>query len=123
MESRRILIVEDDDNLSSLFTDLLTGEGFHVDIADDGEKGLQKIEQGGWSLILLDIILPGINGIDIMKKVRQNPPTLPNGPVVFTTNLYDDLQQKEAAEMGCGYLIKGNLTPDAFLKEIKKYLS
>lgn len=122
METAKILIVEDDQSLRNLYNDILTEAGYKVDTAKDGQIGLEKIQQGGWDLILLDIILPVINGLEIMRQVKQHPPKVPNGPVIFSTNLYEDAQYKEAMTLGNGYLIKSNVTPDVFEKEVRKYL-
>lgn len=122
MEKIKILLIEDDEYLRNLYTDILTGEGYEVETAEDGEKGLRKIQQGGWNLILLDIILPGMNGLEIMRQVKEQPAVVKNGPVVFITNLYEDTQRKDALTLGSAYLVKSNMTPDVFLKEIKKFL-
>src|SRR3989338_2900342 len=84
----KILIVEDDKALQEVYSDTLRAEVYEIDTADDGEIALQKMQQGGWDLVLLDIILPKINGIDIMERLKNQPPLPnPNKCVVFLTNL------------------------------------
>jgi CheY-like chemotaxis protein len=122
MQNTRILVVEDDLFLRELYTETLKDEGFDVDNAADGEEGLQKIMQGGWDLILLDIILPKIDGLEIMKKVKETPPATPNKSIVFLTNLDKDEEIKEALKLGDGYLIKSQITPGDLLSEINLYL-
>ena len=67
----RILIVDDDDELSSLLTELLTREGFRVDTQNDGRRGLAAALNGGYDLMVLDVMLPGLDGFEILKRVRR----------------------------------------------------
>ncbi len=122
MKNAKILIVEDDRFLRELYQNILTNEGYIVDTATDGEEGLVKIAQGGWDLVLLDIVMPKIDGVEIMKRLQNTPPVLPNKSIVFLTNLDKDSEIKEAIQYGNGYLIKSQMTPGDFLKEIELYL-
>ncbi len=69
--SSRILLVEDEPNLSMVLTDLLSAEGYEVDIAMDGVTGLSKALDGKFDLIVLDVMLPGKNGFDVCRELRQ----------------------------------------------------
>ena len=72
----KILIVEDDKALQEVYSDTLGAEeGYEIDTADDGETALQKMQQGGWDLVLFDIILPKINGLDIMERLKVSRPS------------------------------------------------
>lgn len=122
MNKNRILIVEDDAFLRDIYVEILTQEGYSVETAVDGEQGLEKVRAGGWDLILMDIILPKMDGLEIMKKVKSEKTDLPNKAVVFLTNLDSDEQIKEALKYGEGYFIKSQLTPDNLLKEVSVYL-
>ncbi len=120
---RRILIVEDDQFLREFYQELLQGEGFAVDVAPDGETASQKIHQGGYDLVLLDIMLPKKDGIQILKEGKLNPPERQNGPTVVLTNLGQDSIIKTCFDLGAsGYMIKSALNPDQVLGEIKNYL-
>lgn len=123
MQIPRILIVEDDELLRELYKDILTQEGYVIETAEDGQKGYEKIKQGGWDVILLDIILPTMNGLEIMKQLKSDPPLSPNKAVIFLTNLYEDAQQKEALMLGETYLAKSKLTPGDIVREIKTALA
>ena len=68
---RKILIIEDEPGLMPALTDLLTIEGYQVESASDGESGLWLAENGGFDLITLDIKLPGKNGFDVCRDLRQ----------------------------------------------------
>lgn len=121
---KRILLVEDDQLLRDLYNELLTDEGFIVDQAADGEQGLTKATEGGYDLVLLDIMLPKMDGLAILKTIKENPPKNTNGPIVMLTNLGQDSLIKEGFSNGAsGYLIKSALTPDQVLHEVRTFLA
>lgn len=121
--TKRILIVEDDQFLREFYQELLQGESFVVDIAEDGEAGLTKAKQGGYSLVLLDIMMPKKDGLQVLRELKLAPPTTPNGPIVILTNLGQDVVIKQCFEMGAtGYLIKSAMNPDQVLTEVHSYL-
>ncbi len=119
----RILIVEDDQFLRDFYQELLTSEGYAVDVAADGEVALTKMRQGGWNLVLLDIMLPKKDGLNILRDLKVQGPAAPNGPIVMLTNLGNDTIINQAFSMGAtGYLIKSALNPDEVLTEIHSFL-
>lgn len=123
MNPARILIVEDDLFLRELYIETLTSEGYTVENASDGEEGLNKIKAGGYDLVLLDIILPKIDGIQIMKTIQAGGGTTqPNKAVVFLTNLDNADEIKEALQLGKGYIIKSQITPAELIIKVKSYL-
>jgi two-component system response regulator CpxR len=67
----RILIVDDDEELSSLLTELLTREGFRVECQNDGRRGLAAALNGGFDLLVLDVMLPGLDGFEILRRIRR----------------------------------------------------
>jgi DNA-binding response OmpR family regulator len=120
---KKILIVEDDQFLREFYQELLQGEGFAVESAPEGETGFNKLHQGGFDLVLLDIMLPKKDGIEILKENKLNPPTTANGPIVVLTNLGQDAIIKTCFDLGAsGYMIKSALNPDQVLTEVKNYL-
>lgn len=123
METKKILVVEDDLFLRELYIDILTSEGYKVDSAADGEEALQKIKIGGYNLVLLDIILPKINGLEVVKQIQVSPPQNPNKCVLFLTNLDKDEEIKAALKLGQGYLIKSQITPESLVEQVKTYLN
>ena len=123
MDQQRILVVEDDLFLRELYSDILTQEGYKVESAQDGEEALQKIKVGGYDLILLDIIMPKMDGLEVMRQVQANPPQSPNKCVVFLTNLDKDEEIKTALQLGNGYLIKSQITPGSLVEEVKNYIN
>ena len=122
--AQRILVVEDDQFLRELYDELLKEEGYEIDLAPDGEEGLAKFQKGGYDLVLLDIMLPKIDGLEILRRVKNKPPEKPNGMVVLLTNLGQDSIIKEGFNLGAsGYLIKSAMNPDQVLSEVKVFLS
>ncbi len=85
---------------------------------------MQKVLAGGYDLVLLDIMLPKRDGIDILKQTKTTQPKRPNGPIVLLTNLGQDSVIKEGFVNGAsGYLIKSALTPDQVLHEVRTFLA
>ena len=123
MNPERILVVEDDLFLRELYTDVLTGEGYTVEQAADGEEALTKIKAGGYDLILLDIIMPKIDGLEVMRRIKKEPPQSPNKAVLFLTNLDKDEEIKAASQLGDGYLIKSQINPGSLVEKVKNYLN
>lgn len=122
--AQKILVVEDDEFLRELYNELLKGEGYDVALAIDGEEGLNHISEGGFELILLDIMLPKMDGLEILRHIKAKPPKLANGPVVLLTNLGQDSIIKEGFALGAsGYLIKSAMNPDQVLSEVKVFLN
>ncbi len=123
MDAKRILVAEDDLFLRELYTDVLSAEGYKLDSAVDGEEALQKIKVGGYDLVLLDIIMPKMDGLSVMKQVQNTPPQTPNKCVVFLTNLDKDEEIRTALQLGNGYLIKSQITPGGLVEKVKEYLN
>lgn len=121
---KKILIVEDDQFLREFYQELLQSEGYLVDVAPDGEIASQKVHQGGFDLVMLDIMLPKKDGLQILRDNKVNPPQNPNKTIVMLTNLGQDATIKEAFALGAaGYIIKSALNPDQVLVEINNYLT
>ncbi|MDP2671250.1 MAG: response regulator [bacterium] len=122
--AQKILVVEDDQFLRELYDELLSGEGYEVSVAADGQEGFDKVSAGGFDLVLLDIMLPKIDGLEVLRKLKETPPKQANGPTVLLTNLGQDSIIKEGFSLGAaGYLIKSAMNPDQVLNEVKVFLS
>jgi CheY-like chemotaxis protein len=121
---KRILLVEDDKFLRELYAEILRNEGYEVTDEKDGEAGYTEMVKGGYDLVLLDVILPKIDGFSILTKLKTgNAPLLPNKAVVILTNLDHSGPMAKAEELGIsGYLVKSNYTPNQLVDEVKKYL-
>jgi len=118
--NKKILIVEDDKNLLSAIQEKFTNEGFSVVVASDGEEGMLLAEKEQPNLILLDIVMPRMDGIAMAKKLKENGI---NAPIIFLTNLDDLKHISEAVEISqSDYLIKSNWKLDDIVKKVKAKL-
>lgn len=121
--AQKILIVEDDQFLRDFYQELFETDGFLVDAAIDGETALKKIQENPYDLVLLDIMLPKKDGLQILRDLKINPPASKDVAIVVLTNLGQDTVIKQCFELGAaGYLIKSALNPDQVLEEMKGYL-
>ena len=120
----RILVVEDELFLRDIYVQTLKDAKYRVDSASDGEEALIKMTQGGYDLVLLDVMLPKQDGQQILTKLKQTPPKHPNGKIVYTTNLSQDPKfQAQAKKLGVsGHIIKADLNPDEFLQKVRQFL-
>jgi len=119
----KILIIEDDKFLRDLMSQKLTKEKFNVIEAIDGEEGLKKIQTENPSLVLLDLIMPGLDGFEVLKKAKEDPNTA-NTPIIILSNL----GQKDDVEKGMSlgakdFLIKAHFTPKEIVDKVKISLS
>jgi DNA-binding response OmpR family regulator len=120
----KILLVEDDASLLELYKTILTDAGYMVDTAIDGIQAEKKMKDGGYDIVLLDLLLPGKNGIQILEDYQKNLPVNPNKKIVILTSMNMDEFIKSALSMGAdGYLMKATLTPDQVVAEVGKFLS
>lgn len=121
--NNKILLVEDDINTLKLYQEVLKNAGFAVTPAADGEEGLTKAKEGGYSLILLDVMLPKMDGLALLTELKKDPPKVKNGPIVLLTNLTHGPVIKKALNIGAkGYIIKSDVTPDELIEKIKALL-
>ncbi len=118
--ANKILIIDDDLYIRDLYDEVFKDAGFTVTTAIDGKDGLEKIKQGGFDTILLDVMMPKLDGLGVLTELQTNPPAAPNGPIILLTNLAHDQVIKEALTKGVkGYLIKADLNPDELVQKVK----
>lgn len=123
LANKKILLIEDDQFLREFYVELLQGEGFIMDAASDGAEGFSKMHAGGYDLVLLDIMLPKKDGVQILADLKASPPAHPNGPIVMLTNIGQDSTIQTCFSYGAvGYIIKSALEPDQVITEIQNYL-
>lgn len=122
-----ILVIEDDPNLRMLYAEVLTQNNFTVQLAEDGQSGLEKLQAGGHDLVLLDVMLPKLSGLDVLHQLKAHPvpPGKPaNGQIILMSNQSDETVIQEAEKLGCStHLIKADITPSILVTQIKKLLS
>ncbi len=120
----RLLVVEDEQYLRDLYVEILKGEGYQIDQASDGDEGYDAMHKGGYDLVLLDVMLPKMDGFQILEKLKTSPPEKPNPNIVILTNLGKDTNIAKGISLGArGYMIKADYTPDQVVNEVKNYLS
>lgn len=118
---KKILLIEDDTFLNQLYTDLLSQEKYSVTSITDGNEGLQQILNNKWDLILLDVMLPGVTGFEILDKVTAERPTIKT-PIIFMTNLDSSDDDKKSLKKATDFWIKSNMTPPEFIEKVKNTL-
>ncbi len=121
--SKTILIIEDDKFLRALISQKLTKEGYDVSEAVDGEEGARKVKDEKPMLVLLDLILPGIDGFEVLAKIKEDP-SLSSIPVIILSNLGQREDVEKGLRLGAiDYLIKAHFTPGEIIEKIKNVLS
>ncbi|MDP2586818.1 MAG: response regulator [Candidatus Komeilibacteria bacterium] len=117
-----ILLIEDEEMLANMYETKFKNEGFDIRKALDGETGLQLAGEIKPDIILLDIIMPKLDGFSVLKKIKEND-KLKSVPVILLTNLGQDEDIKKGQTLGAaGYLVKANLTPIEVVNKVKEYL-
>lgn len=120
----KILIIEDDKFLRELIIRKLSGEkDFQVVSAVDGESGLKVFKEERPDLVLLDLILPGIDGFEVLSKVKQEP-DLSSVPVIILSNLGQRDDVERGMKLGAvDYMVKAHFTPNEIVDKIKQMLA
>ena len=121
--AQKILIIEDDKFLRELIAKKLIKEGYEIDEAIDGEEGVKKVKEFMPDLVLLDLILPGIDGFEVLKTVKEDD-KLVSIPVVILSNLGQKDEVEKGLKLGAvDFLIKAHFTPEEIVEKIKFVLS
>lgn len=121
-KTKKIFIVDDEKFVVKALTEKLVLEGFSIDSAYDGQEALLKVNQIKPDLILLDIIMPKLDGISVLKRLKAQPETK-NIPIIILTNLYDDEKVNEVMKTGdTDYLVKVEHTLSDIVKAVKEKL-
>jgi CheY-like chemotaxis protein len=119
---KKILIIEDEKFLRNLVKRKLSVEGFVVVESIDGEEGLKKVKEEKPDLILLDLVLPEIDGFEVLTRIKKDPSTSLI-PVVILSNLGQKEEIQKGLALGAvDFLVKAYFTPDQILEKIKRVL-
>ena len=118
----KILLAEDDTFLQDIYTEALKEAGFTVTLAVDGEEALQKIKEGGWDLVLLDIMMPKLTGIEVLKKLENMDLHSLARHIVLLTNNEEVKELQDVIHMVDGYVMKSMFTPGQLMDKVKGYL-
>ena len=118
----KVLLVEDDKMIIDMYTLKFNQEGYDIVQAENGKDGLALAKKNIPDIILLDIILPQMDGFTVLKELKADDSTK-NIPVVLLTNLGQDGDVKKGLELGAkDYLIKANFTPSQVVDKVKSVL-
>jgi len=117
-ETSRLLLIDDDRELGQMLRDFLSPDKLQLQLCTNGEDGLAQHEQQGFDLIILDIMLPGISGLDVLKKLREKSGV----PVIMLTARGDDVDRIIGLEFGADDYLAKPFNPRELLARIKAIL-
>jgi len=119
---KKILLIEDDKFLRELMNKKLITLGYDVVTAADGESGLVMIKETKPDVVLLDLILPGINGFEVLEKAKQDP-EIAAIPIVILSNLGQGEDIEKGLSLGAkDFLVKAHFTPQEIVNKLKSIL-
>jgi DNA-binding response OmpR family regulator len=119
--SKKILLVEDEKNIVLGVSICLKSAGLHVDVADDGADALKKIEAGKPDLVLLDLVMPRLNGLDALQAMKEND-TMKDIPVIVLSARAQEEDIQRAMELGAADYMAKPFRPDELLAVIERVL-
>jgi len=120
--NKNVLIIEDDPFIADVYVLKLESEGYDVETAEDGIKGLEALKKKGYDIVLLDILMPNMDGFKVLERIKMTP-SLSKVPVVILTNLSQKKDIQKGLELGAtDYIIKTKFTPTEVVKTINKVL-
>lgn len=123
MANTVLLIVEDDPLMSRMYERIFKFEGYNINIAHDGEEGLAKVRSQKPTLILLDIMMPKMNGMEVLDKLKADPDTK-TIPVIMLTNLAGQQDAENALAKGAvKYIIKSEHEPKEIANMVKEVIA
>lgn len=118
--SKKVLIVEDEKSMARAMEVKLQKAGIDAYAVFGGEEGLTELAKGGYSLVLLDIMMPGMDGWEVLSKIKEKGLKL---KVVITSNLSQEEDKKKAKDMGAtDFLVKSDSTLSSIAEEVKRLL-
>ena len=123
-KEKKILLIEDDAFISELYETVFEKEGYEIDAVRDGEEALEVVGNKHYDLILLDIMLPKLTGIEVLRRLKSPDSGVSDIPVYLLTNLGEENVTKEAFKLGAaGYLLKAKYLPKQLVSEIDSFFA
>ncbi|WP_163193597.1 response regulator transcription factor [Clostridium thermarum] len=116
---KKILIIEDDISIAELERDYLEINGFEVEIQQRGDKGLQRVLEEDFNLVIIDIMLPGIDGFEICRQIRNNK----NTPILMVSAKNEDIDKIRALGLGADDYVTKPFSPSELLARVKAHIS
>lgn len=111
----QILVIDDDTELCDLLTDYLSGEGFSVTAVHRGDRGAEQVGQQAYDLVILDVMLPGLNGFDVLRRIREQSKV----PVIMLTARGDDIDRIVGLELGADDYLPKPFNPRELVARIR----
>lgn len=123
--SRHILFVEDDRAISEMYSRILIKNGYEVDFAYDGAEGLQKATSKHYDLVLLDIMMPEMTGLEVLAKLRgEDGSGAPDTKIVMLTNFaQDETSEKAQSDHADGFIVKADVVPSQLIILLEKFFA
>ncbi len=119
----KILIVEDDPMMSRMYQNAFITEGFEVELARDGQEGLDKARTVAPALIILDVMMPKFNGMQVLEAIKSDP-AIKMIPILMLSNLGGQKDAEDAVAMGAvKYLLKSDIEPREVVITVKQILN
>ena len=119
---KSILLIEDDPFLADIYGTKLKASGFDVEVVSNGEQCLSRVVEKNFDLVILDIVLPQMDGWEILRKIKETK-EIKHLPVIILSNLSQRAEVEKGLKLGAvKYLIKAHYTPSEVVEEIKKVL-
>ena len=119
---KKILLVEDDPFLIDIYATKLKESNYLVEVASEGEEALRKVKENNFDLVLLDIVLPKLDGWDVLRQIKAES-KIKNLKVIIISNLGQKEEVAKGIKLGAEkYLIKAHFTPSEVVTEIKGVL-
>ena len=118
----KVLIIEDDPLINKMYSEKLARDGFEVEIAPNGLEGLEKMKANPPDLVILDIMMPKMGGIEVIDEMKKDT-RLEKIPIIVLSNLSESPDIERAKKRNIKeYLVKSDLDPEDVSKTVKKYL-
>src|SRR3989344_5177255 len=119
---KNILIIEDDPFVRKFYKDLFLRQHYGIEFAADGAEGIKKAKSFLPDLILLDIMMPKMNGLEVLKTLKEDPKTK-NIQIIMLTNFGEEKYVREAAQYGASvFFLKVAYSPQKLVAEVDKYI-
>ena len=125
VEQKKILLIEDEADLRELYLIILEDDGYAVTTAGDGNSGWELLKAGGYDLVLLDVMLPYMDGLEMLEKLSAEDDIKQSfNSIVLLTNLTQDQTIAKAVEYGVrGYMVKSDYDPAQFVAAVKEFFT
>lgn len=116
----KILLIDDDSFLRDMYATKFRELGYEIDVAETGEIALEKLKQGTYDVTLVDMVMPGMTGVEVVKRIKEA--SLGGNPIcIMLSNQSEEADKKSAKDAGAvGYIVKAELIPSEVVEKVRK---